>query len=129
MNKNTIFKLLSVPVIGFCTLSVFLISWVVTIEGYYRPDPWIDTKTSSGYTEEKFNQIKVGMTKTEVFNIMGTPYYPEWSSWNSKDSSNTAWDFTSDGKFDDGDFAWMGRSIYFNDSGEVIEIYRKVHYD
>jgi hypothetical protein len=114
-------------------MTIFLLSWTVTIEGYYRPNPWIDTQTSSEYSEEKFNQIKIGMTKAEVIDILDKPWSVDWkkggTKWNTKDSLDKVWNFTGDGKFDKGDFAWIGRALYFTDSGEVVEIYRNVHYD
>ena len=44
-------------------------------DAFWRLVWWIDEETvwTKGFTEEKFNSIKMGMTKDEVIKILGLP--------------------------------------------------------
>ena len=111
------------------TLLVYLMTYSIIIEGYYRIDPWVDTRTKEEYSEEKFKQIEVGMDTLMVKRTIGTPYSRLSLDYLKDESKSLCWYFTGDGKFERGDFAWMGRGVYFNSRGEVTEILRTIHYD
>jgi len=120
-------KTIGILGVGLITLFIFFIGYSVTVEGYNRFSPWIDTKTTDDFSEEKFDLIKVGMDTTQVKNIIGKPYFRQDAEWDSLRFQ--LWYFTSDGKFKKGDFAWIGREIYIDNNGKVNEIMKTIHYD
>lgn len=129
MIRNYLLKTLGVVAVILISLSIFFIEYSVTIEGYNRFSPWIDTKTTDYFTEEKFDLITVGMDTTEIKDIIGEPLYRQSPIWIKSDSISQVWDFTSDGKFKKGDFAWFARELYINRKGKVSEILKYIAFD
>jgi outer membrane protein assembly factor BamE (lipoprotein component of BamABCDE complex) len=91
-------------------------------ESYFWPYPSIDTKYAPGFSEEKFGQIKVGMSQDEVFALLGKPLGVQ------PFSEGTRFFYSEDGAAPIGDFAWLGRLIDVKD-GKVTKIIKQVFYD
>lgn len=122
MKKRTkiLLTILCIPILGI--ISIF--GWMLTSEGYNPIDPSIDTRYSTEYDEEKFNSIQIGIDSTKVTQLIGKPMYIQEMSENRK-----LWYFTSDGKCNWKDFAWLGREIEFDKNGKVLKIKKLIHYD
>jgi hypothetical protein len=102
-------------------------------ELYFPLDPAIDTVFAPGYTEEQFDVVTTGMTKAEVVRLVGQPLdtFRVTQAWHPflKVGAVEGWAFSHDGACKWGDFAWLGRYVYFNDQGKVTETARVVHHD
>ncbi|WP_413198828.1 hypothetical protein [Nostoc piscinale] len=83
--------------------------------------PLIDTQLPPGFTMQKFESIKPGMTKAEVSKILPVPKYL------SEDDSS--WHYGQDGAAPFGDFAWFEFIIRFNAEGKVIKTERQKYND
>jgi len=129
MTWRLLFKILGVVGIAIITFSVFIIGYSVTIEGYNRFSPWIDTKTNDSYSEQNFNMIEPGMDTVQVIGLLGEPFSRQITDWHNDRLKSQYWYFTSDGKFEKGDFAWIGRELYISEDGKVTEIIRTIHHD
>jgi len=84
-------------------------------------NPLIDTKLPPGFTNQKFDSIKPGMTKAEVLKILPPPLD------SSKDE--TSWGYGEDGAASFGDFAWFRFTINFDQAGKVVETKRQIFHD
>jgi hypothetical protein len=89
--------------------------------------PSIDTAYASGYSENAFRTLRVGMTRQQVDRIMCTPLYAAPAG-GSLDSGFLRYGYTSDGACLWGDFAWLDRSVEFQD-GVVTKVNSQVYYD
>jgi len=84
-------------------------------------NPLIDTKLPPGFTQQKFDSIKPGMTKAEVLKILPPPMYLS----NDKNS----WSYGDDGAASFGDFAWFRFIIHFDQAEKVIKTEREKFHD
>ncbi len=86
------------------------------IESYFAPFPLIDTFHSPEFTLEKFDQVKVGMSKNQVRALIGTPpseiYIPE-------ENPNNCENQTNDGASKYWDFAWYHAEVCFDEQNNV----------
>lgn len=121
-------KILGFLGISLITFIVVILGLLPTLENYNKFNPWVDTIVSSGFSEEKFKTIKIGMDTVEVQSIIGIPLYTRNDTSNN-DSNYQIWVYTSDGKFKHGDFAWLSRSLFINKDGRVEEISSFIAYD
>lgn len=126
---RNLFRVFGIIGMIMITFSVFIIGYSVTIEGYNRFSPWIDTKTTDSYSEQKFNMIEIGMDTIQVKGLVGEPFSRQITDWHNDRLKTQFWYFTGDGKFEKGDFAWIGRELYISDDGKVTEILRTIHHD
>lgn len=97
---------------GFCHTESYCFFW-----------PSIDTRYAPGYLEESFSELRVGMTMTEVNQIM---CHPLAICTNGQGMVKVF--YTSDGNAPFGDFAWFGKSLYVS-NGIVTEIINRIYYD
>jgi len=97
---------------GYCHLEAYCVFY-----------PSIDTVYADGYSEEDFSRIQVGMSMTEVEQIIGVPL----SSWTNKQGITFLW-YSQDGKCKLGDFAYLGRGLEVQDNA-VSKITSQVMYD
>lgn len=119
---SSITRILSLVAIAFLCIIIFLSGGFPLSEGYNPVKPGIDTKFSSGYTEENFNKITIGMDTAEVLKLVGEPI--------GKLGRHTRmWYFTSDGKCKWMNFAWLARDIVVGPNGKVRDIHKSVRYD
>lgn len=93
------------------------------LEAYCFFYPGIDTRYASSYSESAFNQINTGMTVEAVEALVGRPLH----SHTNRDGS-TRWCYTGDGKCMWGDFAWLGREVFFR-SNRVVAVEKIIYYD
>jgi outer membrane protein assembly factor BamE (lipoprotein component of BamABCDE complex) len=63
--------------------------------------PAIDTTYATGFSDQKFSQIKLAMTKAEVQDALGIPLGVQSSS------QGELWSYTRDGKCSWGDWAGL----------------------
>ncbi|WP_427159719.1 hypothetical protein ACQFX9_27600 [Aliinostoc sp. HNIBRCY26] len=77
----------------------------------------IDTQLPPGFTVQKFESIKPGMTKAEVSKILPAPMY--------KSDDGGSWHYGQDGAAPFGDFAWFDFKIHFDAEGKVIKTERQ----
>lgn len=120
--RNRVF--LAVGIVGCVVGSQCFIAFIVLFPLLEEPcpwNPWIDTVCAPGFTEEKFQQIKIGMTIKEVEALLGPPLnVPDWNT--------DFYHYTSDGKCWFWDFAWNQRSIEFR-GDRVWDIVSKTCHD
>jgi len=123
---NIFLKILSIPIMAAMLAFVFLGGVVQLTEGYHPLNPLIDTQHPEGYTIEKFDQVKIGDTKGQVYTLLGMPLYT------TTESGITTLHYTGDGKLLNtygegpgrsyGDFAWYRSSVSFDKSNKVVSI-------
>lgn len=81
----------------------------------------LDTSYTPGFTQEKFNTIKLGSTKEDVLQILGEPFYKE--DWKG-DRAVEFWQYTKSGKTGDIDVNdFVGGifiKIWFDKGGKVV---------
>ena len=76
----------------FLALASFVVFLVLLIATHSLIAPQIreaDTVYTDGYSHEKFSQIRAGMTKNEVFQLCGEPFYRESENFNDWQYSKT----------------------------------------
>lgn len=84
-------------------------------------NPLIDTQLPPGFTNQKFDSIKPGMTKAEVLQILPPPMYLS--------NDETSWSYGNDGAAYFGDFAWFQFTIHFDTVGKVVKTERLKFHD
>jgi outer membrane protein assembly factor BamE (lipoprotein component of BamABCDE complex) len=106
------------------------------MEGKNIIDPYVDTQFGEGYSPEKFQLIKMGMTMEQVTCIVGKPLGSEEAY---GDSTKTEYYYTGDGKllhqsqqagkegYDD--FAWYRSSVIVDSNNIVVGIDMGWSYD
>ncbi|MBD2437744.1 hypothetical protein [Nostoc sp. FACHB-110] len=90
-------------------------------ESVFIFNPLIDTKLPPGFTPQKFDSIKPGMSKSEVSQILPEPTY-------SSDDGGS-WHYGEDGAAPFGDFAWFDFIIRFDVQGKVTKTERQTLHD
>ena len=93
-------------------------------EGYNPIEPSIDTVFTLDYSEEKFDQIRIGMDSVTVVKIIGKPFGVQKYT-----EQNTLWYYSHDGKCSWHDFAWLSREIIFDAKGKVSKKKKIICYD
>jgi hypothetical protein len=119
-------KIVSIIAVAFFCIVMFIAGGFSLIDGYNPVKPDIDTQFSSGYSEENFNKIAVGMDTSEVTRLIGEPLgrLPE------RDVPFKPMRFYSaDGKCHFQSFAWLARGIIIGRDGKVRQIQKSVRYD
>lgn len=110
--------------ITLVALLMLAAGWIYShMEVYCTFWPSIDTKYSEGYSEVNFNKIEKGMTMEEVIKIMDKPLIAE-----RRNKKKIEYMYSSDGRCVFGDFAWLNRSVAFEEN-KVTEIYKSICYD
>jgi len=114
-------------IVAFTTVGALAVLFVLILlsgygEGYCYFYPSIDTQYADGYSEKDFSGLTVGMTKSEVDQIMCPPLH----TWTNKSGLQVYW--TGDGKAPFGDFAWFGRGIELS-NGVVTRVINRIYYD
>ena len=122
MKRN--FKRLAIHFLLIAAFIMIITVWAIgKLELYFYPWPEIDTKFGDGYSEENFNQIKIGMLKSQVISKLGAPIEIVTAA----DGKISLW-YSQDGNCSWGDFAWLGRTVIVQDD-KVIDITKQVFYD
>jgi len=132
---KTILKILSTAgLMGTLVFSYFL-GIAPLIEGKHIIRPYIDTHFAEEYSLEKFNQIKLGMRKSDVVKLIGEPlnmgegYY---------DTLITNFYYTGDGKLlsrrklgvqEYDDFAWYRSTVGFDTTETVVYLDKRWSHD
>jgi SmpA / OmlA family len=88
-------------------------------ESVFAPNPLIDTQLPKGFSVEQFEQIKPGMTRQQVRQLVPEPPLADQS----------VWQYGNDGAAPFGDFAWFWFEIEFDQAGRVIKTSRRTFYD
>ncbi|MBL7790556.1 MAG: hypothetical protein JNL75_12070 [Chitinophagales bacterium] len=133
--KNKYIKIISI----LLSIPFFILSFILGIasnnESYHLLDPHIDTEFAKDYTPIKFDLIKIGMSKTEVENIIGQPnsiYFEPTIS------ATKTFEYTQDGKLNKnaeqkqakgGDYAWYRSTLEYNRENKVSKIDKGWSYD
>jgi hypothetical protein len=102
-------------------------------ELYFPLYPAIDTVFSDRYSEERFDAIHAGMTSQEVAEALGPPFslarLRPLVNARVPDGSVFVLGFSHDGAFPWGDFAWLGRNVYFDGNNRVTGTSKGIHHD
>ena len=102
-------------------------------EFYFPPNPAIDTTFAPNYTEVAFKEVRRGMSRADVERLLGKPLqvfevtgslYPGLGP-----GAVEGFTYSQDGACSWGDFAWLGRYVYFDAGGRVTETTQVIHYD
>ena len=122
--KKTIFKIISILGLAYLIYSTFLIGKFSLGEGKHLFNPYIDTEFSKKYSPNKFDKITIGMSESEIVNILGEPLY---KGNGYIDTLNVNYHYTGDGKLlkNDND-TW--KNNHYNDFAwyqSVLEIDKK----
>jgi hypothetical protein len=130
LGKPTLLRLLwifLIIVLLFCAAAAVL--FPRTMMQMLLPD---QTIYASGFSEQKFSQVRRGMSEAEVLGILGQPLevyeyasgrkYP--SPWSLKPSTRTGvefrwWSYSKSGRLYD---SYAVRAIKFDPSGRVVDI-------
>lgn len=111
-------------------IGVFLFGYISTGESYCWFKPYIDTKFAKNYTPQKFEMIKIGMSKNEVYQLIGEPLAIEEVGYNILKKELI---YTRDGLLNElaekkgkvgADFAWYSSNVILNEENQVIEIHK-----
>ena len=116
---KTIGLIIIIFIVAVLLLMIGLLAYVGP-EGYFFPYPAIDTQFTAGYSEEGFQQIRPGMTKQEVLNLIGPPI---------NSTTHPHWKYSDDNAFPFWDFAWLVRGVTFDDDGNVTDVTQFVAHD
>ncbi|MCB9198196.1 MAG: hypothetical protein H6600_07045 [Flavobacteriales bacterium] len=116
---------------------VILVMWFAFLgpEQCYFLNPYIDTNMASNYSPEKFDQLEIGMKKSEVIDMIGTPLYSQIDTLDNLIIE--IFYFTCDGKLLNqkmpwymyNDYAWYLSSVTFDADNKVINIDKGWIYD
>jgi hypothetical protein len=106
---------------------VTLLYLCIPHEQYFVFYPSIDTRFASGYSEVGFRQIQTGMSKAQVESLVGEPLFRVNTALGPKthwgyplpDATDEIWQYSDDGACSWGDYAWLGRYVYFSSDGIV----------
>lgn len=101
---------------------VLSFGYLLLPENYCFFYPSIDTRYAANFSEQRFAEVRVGMTQEEVITLLGEPFGGLAAN------SSTRWAYTQDGKCTWKDWAWLGREIVFV-RGRVTEKIARVYYD
>lgn len=88
-------------------------------EDIFPLNPLIDTVLPEEFSEDKFYSIRVGMSKEEVFKLLGKPNGVYGNEWEDED-----WYYGHDGGCKWWDFAWFEYEIIFDKHDRVIKTER-----
>jgi hypothetical protein len=119
-------------------MATALAMYIASISELYLPfNPGIDTVYAAGFSEARFDDVHPGMSAVEVRRLLGPPlhksaplyksYPPRLMTQHSR--AVEAWSYTGDGACTWGDFAWLGRYVYFDENGLVTETERRINRD
>lgn len=128
-------KVVSFIVGGFILLLAFEIGGTLIMEGLNPLDMYADTEFAENYSPEKFEQIEVGLTKSEVVSILGQPLYTDTTLYSD---TLIVYHYTQDGYLSRRtdkpyaivtDQAWYRSCVEFNQDGFVISTNSGWSYD
>lgn len=110
-----------IPILLFLIAIIYFTIPVFFAESYFPLYPHIDTRFANGFEIENFEKINIGMSKTEVENLIGKPLLFSQKMTSSLQPENSCISvYTSDGKSNWSDFAWESFDIYFDNKNVVI---------
>jgi hypothetical protein len=92
-------------------------------EGYCYFWPSIDTEYAEGYSEDDFEKITVGMSRTDAEAIMCAPL-----GVGTNKSGLVRTSYTCDGAAPFGDFAWFARGLEIS-NGVVTRVVKRMYMD
>lgn len=133
--KSKYIKVISFIIASPIFILSFFFGMISNNESIHLLNPYIDTEFAENYTPERFDLIKVGMTKIEVEKIIGNPYT---TSYEINTSIITTCGYTQDGRLNrianekqirGGDYAWYRSSIEFGEGDKVKKIDKGWSYD
>lgn len=91
--KTVLLSLIAIPL----TIILFLYTLgFFTVVSEFTPLRELDTYYTAGFSQEKFDSIKIGATKEEVTQILGDPFYKDDLSLDRE-----YWQYTKSGKLGD----------------------------
>jgi hypothetical protein len=94
-------------------------------EAYCALYPGIDTCYAAGYSEDAFDRIPGGGTRDDVRKLLGAPLYIQAES---VPNGTEIWHYTGDGKCTWGDWAWLVRTVTF-ENGRVVATEKRIAND
>jgi hypothetical protein len=123
--------------VGVFIFLILLFPRFIPPESYFVLYPSIDTEYAPDYTEEKFDEIQIGMSKDEVINMLGEPFIEDSTKnldgvdlgFRYPDGTTEIWSYTGDGACWFADLAWLGRWVYFDKNGKVTAKNKSIHYN
>ena len=107
---------------AFTAVGVLSFGYLLFPENYCFFYPSIDTRYAPHFSEQRFAEVRVGMTHEEVIALLGEPFGGVAAN------SSTHWAYTQDGKCSWKDWAWLGREIVFV-HGRVSRKIARIYYD
>jgi hypothetical protein len=94
------------------------------IEGYNPIYPDVDTKFADKYDEELFQQIEIGEDTLSIIQKIGRPI-----GIREHENGEWHWNYSTDGKCDWADFAWLIKALVINQDGIVVKKFDGIAYD
>jgi hypothetical protein len=130
--KRTTLKVISILGLAYLIYLTFFMGIFSLSEGKHLFNPYIDTQFASKYSPNKFEKITIGMSESDIVEILGKPLY---KGDGYKNSLNVNYHYTGDGKLLNNDkdawkknyyddFAWYQSSLEINKKGKIIAIYK-----
>ena len=115
-----------IPMLLLIVLVFYFILPILFIESYYPFYPHINTQFAKEFKIENFEKVNIGMSKTEVENLLGQPLFFSQKTISSLQPDNSYISvYSSDGKSNWSDNAWESFDIYFDSNYVVIGKTRK----
>jgi outer membrane protein assembly factor BamE (lipoprotein component of BamABCDE complex) len=109
--------------VGLTPILVFAVWGYAHLEAYCVFYPGIDTRYAPGFSEQAFARLSPGMTTDMVEHTMGKPLFAA-----TYRGGSSEWFYTDDGKCGWGDWAWLKRTVRF-ENGRVVELIHCVQED
>ena len=93
--------------------------------------PYIDTHFAKNFSVNKWDNVKIGMSKDTVLKILGTPLLESKTPFSSYRPSCAALEmhYSGDGAWRYADYAWRSFDLFFDDSNRVIAKSSEWSYD
>jgi hypothetical protein len=102
-------------------------------EQYFPLYPAVDTVFADGYDERRFDAIQLGMRGEEVHEALGGAFsfyrVSPLTHPGVPPGSTYVLGYSHDGGCAWGDFAWLGRYVYFDAANRVTGTAKAIHHD
>ena len=110
---------------------VLIINLLLGVEQKNFLFPYIDTHFAKNFSIEKWDVVRVGMSKDTVLKILGSPLLESTIPLTSYRPNGTALEmhYSGDGAWKYADYAWKSFDLFFDDTNRLIAKSSEWSYD
>lgn len=123
-NQSLPFLKKAIIAVGVIAAALWIFIFIAVLVSVYISPFW-NTDYALGYTQKKFNTIKIDMNKEQVISLLGNPLKIYTDPYRH---SEEIWYYSFDKKFKQGGSNHFVRNIIFKDE-KVIRITREIYFD